>query len=109
MDLIVNEVVEFEEVHNADRNGVVELLAGASVVKSDLAVISEEMDLGLVEFNAVLLSLCLCLFDGAAVVGSLAGLWYGMEQIPEPWLQQLAKHDWICRLCDQFADAICSK
>lgn len=45
----------------------------------------------------------------AAVVGSLAGLWYGMEQIPEPCLQQLAKHDWICRLCDQFADAICSK
>lgn len=41
----------------------------------------------------------------AAVVGSLSGVWYGMEQIPEPWLQQLAK----CRLCDQFADAICSK
>ncbi len=45
----------------------------------------------------------------AAVAGSLAGLWYGMEQIPEPWLQQLAKRDWICRLCDQFADAICEK
>lgn len=42
-----------------------------------------------------------------AVAGSLVGLWYGMGQIPEPWLQQLAKHDWICRLCDQFADAIC--
>ena len=43
----------------------------------------------------------------AAVAGSLAGAWYGMTQIPEAWLQQLAKHDWICRLCDQFTDAIC--
>ena len=45
----------------------------------------------------------------AAVAGSLAGLWYGMEQIPDAWLRQLAKQDQICRLCDQFTDAICGK
>ena len=45
----------------------------------------------------------------AAVAGGLAGSWYGVEQIPDAWLRQLAKQDQISRLCDQFTDAICGK
>ena len=36
----------------------------------------------------------------AAVAGGLAGLWYGVQAIPEKWLQKLAK----CRELKQRAE-----
>ena len=45
MDLIVNEVVQLEVVHDTDRYGVIERFAGASVVKNGLAV--DDLELGL--------------------------------------------------------------
>ena len=42
-----------------------------------------------------------------AVVGGLAGIIYGTggeKGIPEEWIQQIAKHEWIGELCEQFAD-----
>ena len=41
MNFIVNQVVELEEVDPADRNVVIELLAGAAVVHDALAVLAE--------------------------------------------------------------------
>lgn len=42
-----------------------------------------------------------------AVTGGLAGIIYGTggeRGIPEEWIQQIAKREWIGELCDQFAD-----
>lgn len=35
-----------------------------------------------------------------AVAGGLAGLFYGCQSIPAPWLNALQKKDWIEKLCD---------
>jgi ADP-ribosylglycohydrolase len=40
------------------------------------------------------------------VAGSLAGMFYGIENIPPEWLNQLAKIEYIKALCIQFAKAI---
>ena len=41
------------------------------------------------------------------ITGGLAGIIYGTggeRGIPEEWIQQIAKREWIGELCDQFAD-----
>ena len=38
----------------------------------------------------------------AAIVGGLAGGFYGLKSIPEKWINQLAQLEQILRLCDQF-------
>jgi len=42
----------------------------------------------------------------AAVTGGLAGIYYGLEGIPEHWLNQLAKIDEILELAKNFADKL---
>lgn len=39
-----------------------------------------------------------------AVVGGLAGLAYGYENIPKEWLDVIVKKDWINKLCEDFAN-----
>jgi len=39
----------------------------------------------------------------AAIAGSMAGIWYGKESIPEEWLSVLARREWIEELCEKFA------
>jgi ADP-ribosyl-[dinitrogen reductase] hydrolase len=43
-----------------------------------------------------------------AVTGGLAGLLYGIENIPNKWLQQLAKYNEIENLAERLADKIAS-
>lgn len=43
-----------------------------------------------------------------AVTGGLAGLHYGLSNIPENWLQQIARYDDIENLAERFADKIAS-
>ena len=38
------------------------------------------------------------------VAGGLAGLTWGLEAIPEPWLAALARRDEVAALCEAFAD-----
>ena len=38
----------------------------------------------------------------AAIAGGLAGLYYGMEQIPDKWLEVIARKDWIYNLCEKM-------
>ena len=38
----------------------------------------------------------------AAIAGGLAGLYYGMEQIPAKWLEVIARKDWIYNLCEKM-------
>ena len=38
-----------------------------------------------------------------AIAGGLAGLYYGMDSIPEEWRDQLIRHDYIEGLCEKFA------
>ena len=40
MDLIVDKMVKLQEIHITDRNGVIKLLAGTSVIKDGLAVLT---------------------------------------------------------------------
>ena len=42
----------------------------------------------------------------AAVAGGLAGLRYGLESIPAPWLEVLAKRDQIEAMCQAFAQSL---
>ena len=42
----------------------------------------------------------------AAVAGSLAGLWYGMEQIPDEWMEVTARRKWILGLCEKFENSL---
>jgi len=42
----------------------------------------------------------------AAVAGGLAGMFYGVEGIPKDWLQQLARRDYIEKLCEEFLSAV---
>ncbi len=38
----------------------------------------------------------------AAIAGGLAGLYYGMDQIPHDWLKAIARKDWIYDLCEKM-------
>lgn len=41
----------------------------------------------------------------AAVAGGLAGIYYGVggeKGIPQEWIEQIARKDWIQKLCDEF-------
>jgi ADP-ribosylglycohydrolase len=38
----------------------------------------------------------------AAVAGGLAGMYYGVDAIPNEWLNQLARRDYIEELCENF-------
>ena len=38
----------------------------------------------------------------AAVAGGLAGMYYGINNIPTEWLSQLARRDYIEELCLEF-------
>lgn len=44
----------------------------------------------------------------AAVTGGLAGLYYGVENIPSAWIEQIARKDDIIALADQLEQAIFS-
>jgi len=44
----------------------------------------------------------------AMVAGSMAGLFYGLESIPEEWRKTLAKYDEIIELCKKYAAKITS-
>ncbi len=44
----------------------------------------------------------------ACIVGGLAGIYYGYEEIPEDWINQLAKLDYINEIVDEFTDCISS-
>jgi ADP-ribosyl-[dinitrogen reductase] hydrolase len=39
----------------------------------------------------------------AALIGGLAGLYYGLESIPEEWINNLARKDDIVTLCNDFS------
>ena len=39
-----------------------------------------------------------------ALIGGLAGLYYGLESIPEEWINILARKDDIIKLCDEFSN-----
>jgi len=41
-----------------------------------------------------------------AIAGGLAGLAYGLEDIPKMWVQRLARVDDIEHLCERFAEVI---
>ncbi len=45
----------------------------------------------------------------AAITGSLAGLYYGIEGIPRKWINQIPKLDWITDLVGRFIEVIKSK
>ena len=37
-----------------------------------------------------------------AITGSLAGIWYGMENIPTEWLKELKNSRGIMVICERF-------
>jgi ADP-ribosylglycohydrolase len=41
----------------------------------------------------------------AAIAGGLAGILYGLDDVPEAWMQKLARKDDIEKLCDEFTYA----
>jgi ADP-ribosyl-[dinitrogen reductase] hydrolase len=42
----------------------------------------------------------------AALAGGLAGLIYGLDQIPEEWVKLLVKKEDILRLCERFGNTM---
>ena len=42
----------------------------------------------------------------ACVVGGLAGIYYGYENIPTHWLEQIAKYDYINELIENFSNSL---
>ena len=42
----------------------------------------------------------------AAIAGGLAGIYYGYDEIPSHWLEQIAKFDFIKELIDNFDENI---
>ena len=44
-----------------------------------------------------------------AVAGGLAGLYYGIEAIPEEWIEMLPKKEWITELIGKMSYSICIK
>lgn len=45
----------------------------------------------------------------AAVAGSFAGITYGTEGMPQHWIEQLARREWLLDLCRKFEDSLPSK
>jgi ADP-ribosylglycohydrolase len=45
----------------------------------------------------------------AAVTGGLAGLYYGVEQIPQDWRDQIARKDDIVDLAKRLASTLASE
>jgi hypothetical protein len=45
----------------------------------------------------------------AAVAGGLAGIYYGIDAIPDQWIKQLARLNDIMKLVGRFADFIITK
>ena len=45
----------------------------------------------------------------AAVAGSFAGAYYGIEAIPTEWLDCLARKEWIAELTEKFENSLLSK
>ncbi len=43
----------------------------------------------------------------AAIAGGLAGVFYGVDAIPKEWLSQLARRDYIEKLCNDFYRSLC--
>lgn len=43
-----------------------------------------------------------------AVVGSLAGIYYGIESIPKEWIDKLQKKDYLLSLASRF-EQVCKK
>ena len=43
----------------------------------------------------------------AAITGSMAGILYGYNSIPQEWLDKLAKRDYIEDLCDKLEKVLC--
>lgn len=43
----------------------------------------------------------------AAIAGSMAGIIYGYDSIPQEWLDKLAKRDYIEDLCDKLEKVLC--
>ncbi|MCF0122619.1 MAG: hypothetical protein HUJ67_00740 [Ruminiclostridium sp.] len=41
-----------------------------------------------------------------AIAGGLAGVLYGSEGIPAPWLKKLKKREEIIQLCNQFTASL---
>ena len=38
----------------------------------------------------------------AAIAGGLAGLYYGVENIPPEWLEVIARRVWIEKMCEEM-------
>ncbi len=38
----------------------------------------------------------------AAIAGGLAGIYYGIEQMPQEWIDTIARKDWIYKLCEKM-------
>jgi len=42
----------------------------------------------------------------AAVAGGLAGMFYGVDAIPKEWLDQLARREYIEKLCEYLYNSL---
>lgn len=42
----------------------------------------------------------------ASICGGLAGIYYGLESIPNDWLLQLQRHDWLVTTIENYADTL---
>ena len=42
----------------------------------------------------------------ALIAGGLAALYYGYDSIPEIWLEQIVKLDYIKELCEEFYNSV---
>ena len=40
-----------------------------------------------------------------AITGSMAGICYGYDSIPTEWIKKLQRHDYLEKICEEFADA----
>lgn len=40
------------------------------------------------------------------ITGALEGLYYGINNIPNDWLTQIARIDYITELCDNFYNSL---
>jgi ADP-ribosylglycohydrolase len=42
----------------------------------------------------------------ACIVGGLAGIYYGFEEIPSDWIEELAKLDYIYDIVNEFSNTL---